>query len=189
VLVLLLSACKGGGDDGGQTSARRYCAALESSQTGCTMVSPCDQAVMTDCAGVTAMLNDAYVGEAATCVESGGGGLDCLIDARDAVAPSSAHQAFASSFCANCAFGVDGCETTLFDTAESDLAVAGAIILPLGDALVKKLQDECTSGLTCLATFSSCAQGVLAQEAVPTETLTCVVDGWVSGSADASTCG
>ncbi|HET6584557.1 MAG TPA: hypothetical protein VFG69_13940, partial [Nannocystaceae bacterium] len=101
----------------------------------------------------------------------------------------SAHRAFASAFCSNCALGVSGCEDTLFDTEESDLAVAGAIITPLGDALVQKLQDECTSGLTCLATFSSCAQGVLAQEAIPTDTLQCVIDGWVSGDADEPTCG
>ena len=189
VLALpLFAACKGG-DDGETSPAQRYCAAVETQQASCGTASACDEAILTDCAGVTALLNDAYVGEAATCVESGGGALECLVDSRSAVAPSAAHQAFAASFCDNCALGVDGCEETLFDTAESDLAVAGAIILPLGDSLVQRLQDECTSGLTCLATFTSCAQGVLAEEAIPTDTLQCVVDGWISGDAGATTCG
>lgn len=187
LLVALFAAC-GGGDDG-ESPAQRYCAAVELQQTTCGMASSCDEAILTDCSGVTSLLNDAYVDESATCVESGGGALECLVDSRGAVAPSSAHQAFATAFCDNCGLGIDGCQETLFDTENSDLAVAGAIILPLGDSLVKKLQDECTSGLTCLATFSSCAQGVLAQEAIPTETLQCVLDGWISGSTEASMCG
>lgn len=186
--VSLLASCKSD-DDGGQSPAQRYCAAVEIQQTSCGSASACDEAILTDCSGVTSMLNDAYVDESANCVESGGTALGCLVESRSAVAPSSAHQAFASAFCSNCALGVSGCEETLFDTEESDLAVAGAIILPLGDALVQKLQDECTSGFTCLATFSSCAQGVLAQEAIPTDTLQCVIDGWVSGNADEAMCG
>jgi len=186
--VVLLAACNGG-DDGGQTPAQRYCAAVETQQTTCGTASACDEAILTDCSGVTAILNDAYVDESANCVEAGGSALGCLVESRAAVAPSSAHQAFASAFCQNCGLGISGCEETLFDTAESDLAIAGAIILPLGDSLVGKLQSECTSGLTCLATFSTCAQGVLAQEAIPTETLQCVLDGWISGNADETMCG
>jgi hypothetical protein len=187
VAFALLVACNA--DSGGETAAQRYCAAVETQQTMCGTASTCDEAILTDCGSVTALLNDAYVDESANCVEAGGTALGCLVESRAAVAPSSAHQAFASAFCSNCGLGISGCEETLFDTAESDLAIAGAIILPLGDSLVGKLQEECTSGLTCLATFSTCAQGVLAQEAIPTETLTCVLDGWISGDPEAAMCG
>ena len=185
-VLALLAGC--GGDEGGQTPAQRYCAAVETQQTTCGTASACDEAILTDCSGVTSMLNDAYVDESANCVEAGGTALGCLVESRDAVAPSSAHQSFASAFCENCGLGISGCEETLFDTADSDVAIAGKIILPLGDALVGKLQKECTSGLTCLATFTSCAQGVLAKEAIPTETLQCVLDGWISGTADDGMC-
>lgn len=185
-VVALLTACNG--DDGGQTPAQRYCAAVETQQTTCGAASACDEAILGDCSSVTALLNDAYVDESANCVEAGGSALGCLVESRAAVAPSSAHQAFASAFCQNCGLGISGCEETLFDTAESDVAIAGKIILPLGDALVGKLQDECTSGLTCLATFSTCAQGVLAEQAIPTETLQCVLDGWISGTAEDTMC-
>jgi hypothetical protein len=186
-VVMLLAACNG--DDGGQTPAQRYCAAVESQQTSCDTASACDEAILADCGSVTALLNDAYVDESANCVEAGGSALGCLVESRGAVAASSAHQSFASAFCQNCGFGISGCEEALFDTAESDVAVAGAIILPLGDSLVGKLQEECTSSPTCLATFTSCAQGVLAQEAIPTETLQCVLDGWISGNAEETMCG
>jgi hypothetical protein len=187
LVVALLAACNGGEE--GDSPAQRYCSAVEIQQTTCGMASACDEAILSDCASVTSMLNDAYVDESASCVESGGGALECLVDSRAAVAPSSAHQAFATAFCDNCGLGIDGCQETLFDTENSELAVAGAIILPLGDSLVQKLQDECTSGFTCLATFSSCAQGVLAEEAIPTETLQCVLDGWISGTTEMSMCG
>jgi hypothetical protein len=105
-----------------------------------------------------------------------------VVDSRESVQRSAAHDAFASAFCSECGFGISGCEETLFGTGgDDDLAIVGALITPLGDALVTELQNECASGLTCLATFSTCAQEVLARQALPTETLTCVVEQLTTG--------
>jgi hypothetical protein len=128
------------------------------------------------------LFNDSLLVAATACVEGGGDPLGCVVDARDEVQRSAAHDAFAAAFCSECAFGVSGCEETLFGSGDdADLAIAGALITPLGDPLVTELQNECASGLTCLATFSSCAQEVLARQALPTETVTCVVEQLTAG--------
>ncbi len=58
------------------------------------------------------------------------------------------------------------------------------MILPLGDGLVAQLETECAtaSALTCVANFSTCAQGVLAKNVVPTESAKCLLDTLINGS-------
>ncbi len=188
VALSLCVACKG--EEEAPTPAQRYCNAVAAQAEACGASTPCDEALVTDCAGVAGLFNDSLLSAAATCVEEGGSPLGCVVDSRAAVQRSAAHDAFASAFCSECAFGVSGCEETLFGDGDDDeLAIAGALITPLGDALVSELQNECASGLTCLATFTSCAQEVLARQALPTETLTCVVDQLLSGEGSTgSTC-
>jgi hypothetical protein len=184
-----LALCIGCSTEDSPTPAQRFCNAVAIQTESCGMGSPCDEALVTDCAGVAGLFNDSLLTAATSCVEDGGNPLGCVVDARDAVQPSAAHDAFASAFCSECALGVSGCEETLFGSGDDDdLAVAGAVITPLGDALVTELQNECTSGFTCLATFSSCAQEVLARQALPTETATCIVEQLVSGEGSAGGC-
>jgi hypothetical protein len=173
-------ACKA--DEEPPTAAERYCGAVAAQAASCGTGTPCDEALVTDCAGVAGLFNDSLLDAAATCVEMGGNPLGCVVDSRESVQRSAAHDAFAAAFCSECALGISGCEETLFGDGDNDeLAIAGALITPLGDALVTELTNECASGLTCLATFSSCAQEVLARQALPTDTLTCVVEQLTSG--------
>jgi hypothetical protein len=178
----LVFACgddEGGGDGGppAKTPAQLFCEAVEKKVTECGAATPCDQALVGDCGEVVAVLSDSYIQAATACIEAGGGPLGCLGSSLGAAEPSAAHQAFASQFCSSCAFGVTGCEGLFFSQGEgSEVAVAGALVLPFGDDVVNELATECASGITCLATFTSCAQGVLASRAIPDQTLGCVVD-------------
>src|SRR5262249_53899238 len=61
--------------------------------------------------------------------------------------------------------------------------------LPLSDGIVEELTSKCASGFGCAASFSSCAQGVLAEHAVPDATIKCLIQSLTmpnSGSAAGS---
>jgi hypothetical protein len=98
-----------------------------------------------------------------------------MVSALGGLSPTAAQQAFGAQFCAECALGVPGCESTLF-SGEGDTAVAGKIILPLSDTLVNALATECAVGATCAGTFLSCAQNVIVQQALPEQTVQCLLD-------------
>jgi len=143
--------------------------------------------MVSDCGQLAGLFNDAYLDATAVCIDGGESIGSCLGSSRAAVTRSTAHEAFATALCDNCAFGVSGCKDKLFADDDSELALAGALIDPLGDDLLTELTDKCASGgLTCLPQFPSCAQGVLA-ERIPTETAECLVTQLVGGSSP-STC-
>jgi hypothetical protein len=131
--------------------------------------------MLEDCAGVAALLSDPVVTAAADCIEAGGPPLRCLASSTAAVAPTAAHRSFASKFCSDCLLGLPGCEEAFFSDGTGDAGIAGALILPFGDALVEGITAECAGGLSC-ATFPSCAQGVLLQQALPEATAACLID-------------
>src|SRR6185503_1604316 len=126
---------------------------------GCGPVSPCDEAIVQDCSDVAGILSDGYLRAATACVEASGSWASCALSATSELAPTEAHRAFAKAFCSECALGVPGCEEAFFDAEDPDLALVGSLMLPLGDELVAEIGSECATGITCLATFSSCVQG------------------------------
>ncbi len=195
---LLVFACgsddAGGGGSVAKTPGQQLCESLKNNITACGASTPCDDALVADCAGVVDMLSEQYLVTTKGCLDGGGSPSGCLASSFKGLTPSSAHQSFAKTFCGDCLGGVvPACEDLFFGQGGSipdDLKVAGALILPLGDGLVSQIEQECAtaSPLTCAAKFSSCAQGVLAQQALPADTLKCLVDGLIEGDTAVKTC-
>jgi hypothetical protein len=189
-IFLTASAACGSDEDGSSgggsepTPAERFCGALESRIDQCGGTE-CDQALVKDCADVAGVFSDPYLSAAATCLEDGGSLTTCLSDAFGAVKPTDAHRQFAEQFCSKCLLGVPGCEEAFFSPDGGDASLAGKLIVPFGDGLVAELGEKCASGLTCAATFSSCAQQVLVARALPDAVAQCLITSLVSGGDDA----
>jgi hypothetical protein len=182
-LLLLggLLGCNNTSKSAEETPAARFCATLSEYATACpALATPCDQAMIDDCSGVVGLVSDGFLQTASDCIEGGGSPLGCIGGALLGLTPSPAHEAFVGQFCDECAFGVPGCTDVLLGKSEGspELAAASALVLPLGDGLVDALREQCATGLGCLATFPTCAQQVLAEQAIPAETLQCVLDGF-----------
>lgn len=184
--VLAGPACgegkKSKGRDREPTPAERMCELVSEAVDGSETATPCDRSMLEDCAAVTGMLSDPLLDSSADCVEAGGEPLECLVASTDALEATDAHRAFAAQFCSECLFGLPGCEETFFSESdpEDDAGLASALILPLGDSLVEAITEECASGLQCAA-FPSCVQAVMAEQAVPEATITCIVDSFTGG--------
>jgi hypothetical protein len=180
VILAVLAAC--GSDEGVGTdhieeksAAERFCDTLSDYVNGCGPKSPCDEGLVNDCADVAGILSDGYLSSAEKCIRDGIAPTSCLVSAVSGLQPSAAHRAFAETFCGECAFGVSGCVEAFFAGGTGDTQLVGNLVLPLGDGLVQEIAAECASGLTCLATFASCAQGVLAKRAIPEATVSCLL--------------
>lgn len=177
--LLLLAGLLGCTKPAEETPAERFCSTLSAYATACpALATPCDQAMIADCTSVVGLVSDGFLQSASDCIANGGSPLTCLGGAIVGLKPSPAHEAFVVQFCDECALGVGGCVEVLLGTSEGppELAAASALILPLGDSLVDALREQCASGLGCLATFPTCAQKVLLEQAIPEQTLQCVLD-------------
>ncbi len=199
MVATILSACSGEeGDDGSSsnsapsaaqlTPAEQTCQAIAEMVNQCGATTPCDQALLDDCAQLTSMLNDGYLNAMTQCV-----GAEkkspayCLIGAIEQVQATTAHQSFADQFCSECLFGVPGCSDLILGTGDADneyAAAARKVIFSLGDSLVDELRDQCTSGMTCAAEFPECAKGVLLARAIPDNTLNCMLNTLTDPPAD-----
>lgn len=173
-LCVTASACDDGSSE--PTPAERFCDAAAPSAA--------DDPLLSDCGTVAGVLNDGYLEAAAVCTEAGAAPVDCLVSEVDTLAPSDAHRSLAATFCSECALGISGCEDVFFGGGEDDTALAGAIVVPLSDGLVETIETECASGLTCAATFVSCAQEQIVAYGLPTETATCLVQRVFLGGTD-----
>lgn len=176
--ILSVAACGSDEGDGGapaKTPAEQFCDALATYVDDCGPKNPCDQALLADCADVTGMLNDGYLVAAAACMTEGNAPTKCLTESLDALSASSAHHGLAKKVCDECAFGVDGCEDAFFSEGDGETQLVGKLVLPFGDSLVNEIADECAKGLTCIPELPSCVQGILAERALPTETLQCLI--------------
>jgi hypothetical protein len=177
--ILSAAACGSDeGDEGGpppRTPAEQFCDALATYIDDCGPKNPCDEALLADCADVTGMLNDGYLLAAATCMTEGNAPMKCLTDSLGAIEASSAHHDLAKKVCDECAFGLDGCEDAFFAEGDGETQLVGKLVLPFGDSLVNEIAAECAQGLTCIPQFPTCVQGILAERALPTETLACLI--------------
>jgi len=199
--TLLLAApigCGGDDEEGGSagkeaaaplTPAERMCSSVSDAINSCGSATLCDQALVADCADVVGLLSDSYLESAATCIEGGGVPQSCMVDALGALQPTAAHGAFGASFCETCAFGLPGCEETLF-SGEGEFAVVGKLLLPFSDSLVEELAATCTASALDCPNIPQCFQGVIAQHALPENTIACVVDNFTGAAPpeEASTC-
>jgi hypothetical protein len=190
-------ACGGSEEDGGssppETPAERLCKAIDRSIQRCGG-GPCDQALLGDCATLAGVLSDPFLEAAARCVEAGGTPADCLGAGLGGLEPTAGQQAFARKFCAECPpVPIPGCEDALLggQNVPEQLAAVSKLLLPFGDPVLADLESQCLGGLTCIAEFPNCVQKVLAERALPAQTIQCVLDSLVSGGGagtDAGAC-
>jgi hypothetical protein len=170
-LTLPLASC-----DDEPTAAERFCDAAASSTAPCEGDGGCQEALLADCATLAGLLNDQVLDHGATCMEGGGEMIACMRESTAALTPTQAHRDLAADFCSSCALGVSGCESVFFADDEDESARAGAVIVPLSDGLANQIASSCTSGLTCSATFASCAQAEIVKAGLPTQVVACLVD-------------
>ena len=178
-ITAILVAGLGCGDDSGpgggeDTPAKRFCESLAASIAECADPGMCLQALVDDCASFAGVVNDGFLAAGAACIDSMEPVDVCLSAAVGEAEVTDAHRAFATSFCAECAFGVSGCEEQFF-SGSGDTAIAGNLILPFGDSAVDALRTECATGFGCAASFSSCAQRVLIEQGIPERTIQCLI--------------
>jgi hypothetical protein len=159
-----------------KTPAEAFCEEVEARVTRCGPATPCDDALVADCADLAGVLSDGYLAAATSCLKAGGTVTACLQEGLGGLSPTDAHRAFAAQFCGECLLGVPGCEDAFFTGDGSDASLAGNVVIPFGDGLVDEIAATCATGLTCLATFSSCAQQVLVGRALPDNVAKCMLD-------------
>lgn len=178
-LASALAACEvTGGPPATQTPAEQFCGTLGEYVSACAPTA-CDHALVADCSALTGLVSGPFLTAAAACVREGRPPGECAREATAALQPTDTHRRFAATFCRECAFGVGGCEALIAGAeGEGDerLRAVRHLVAALGEPVVAALEDECVSGLTCAATFPSCAQRVLVTQGLPTETVRCLVD-------------
>jgi hypothetical protein len=194
---LVVAACgdddaPSGDDGGGTTPAEQVCELMASQLQQCGPATPCDEALVQDCAAVVGIVSEAMLANALSCLEGGGTALSCLAGSAGGLSPTETHIAFAGKVCDTCTggFGADTCKEVFFNP-DSEFQ-AGAILLPFSDGIVQKIADGCVTDLLSCGSLLNCVQTTLAQEAIPENTVQCVVDGLLdpgSFSGGMSTCG
>jgi hypothetical protein len=178
----------GGGGAPPLTAAQQFCSTLSESVKDC-VTTPCDDALVADCAGIAAVLADPLLLAAGSCLAGDGTPTSCLVEGVKGLATTDAHVELAASFCGGCALGVPGCEEAFFDP-EAEGPRLGSLMLPFGDDVVREVTSACTTSLGCAATFSTCVQETLAKRAVPEQTIGCLVESLLAGPGAApATCG
>ncbi len=191
--TLLVAAC---GDDSGTGDADAgsdggpggFCGTLADYATRCGG-GACTDALITDCDAFLGIVSPDLTASLGACLEASGPLTDCLFDALGSVSPRDAQRAFATAFCEGCvSVGASACESAFFDEESGDTGIAGLLVLGLGDAVVERMTEECTSGLTCALEIQSCAQRVIVESGLPEETARCLVDSIVGGDGFTSTC-
>lgn len=182
-LTLTIPLSCGGSDSDGTRSApaltpgEKLCKSLQDYVTQCGAATPCDTALVQDCASIVDSLSEPFMNGVSDCINRGEGSMtSCLSAGFSALTPTRAHTGLAASFCSECAFGAPGCEDAFFSEDNPDTAILGKAILPFSDSLVNDVSSECATGLGCAGSFLSCTQGVIAKRAIPESTVQCLVD-------------
>lgn len=176
-------ACASGEDAEGGSSAssegEKLCVAFSNRVKACSaQATPCDQVLIDDCAKVVDILSQPFLHSARVCLEAGGSPGGCFSQALSGLSASSTQQSLIAKFCDDCALGVSGCETSPPMKA----------VLPFSDSVAAELESQCTSGLTCGAQFPSCAQQVLATQALPSESAKCLFEMLLDGGSSSGGC-
>lgn len=102
-----------------ESPATRFCSTLSEYATACpALATPCDQAMIADCASVVGLVSDGFLKNAGDCIAGGGSPLPCLGGALVGLTISPAHEAFVTQFCDECALGIPGCADVLLGRSE-----------------------------------------------------------------------
>lgn len=190
----LLAACGSDASSAGGAAAltpgQRMCKALADSIAKCG-AGACDQAMLDDCSNLAGVLSDPYLLAAAECMEAGGAATSCLGSSLSALESTPGQEQFVQKFCDECPpVPIPGCQDALLGKGNvpDQLKDIKKLFTPFGDPVLEDIEAQCFGGLTCLAEISSCIQQVLVARAVPTNTVTCMVNTFVSGGSTTTTC-
>jgi hypothetical protein len=137
--------------------------------------SECDLALAADCADIVGLLQDSYVDAIAACLSDDESPAECFFEATLALQPTDAHHELVSSYCDQCLFGVDGCEDAFYFGEKEQLGL-GIVALPFNDEVVRQIEEECTSDLTCSVDLPSCAEEIVLERLIPEKTLACLLN-------------
>lgn len=137
--------------------------------------SECDLALVSDCADIVGLLQDSYVDAIAQCFATNGSPAECFFEATLALQPTEAHHDLVSTYCDQCLFGVDGCEEAFYFGEKEQLGI-GMVALPFSASVVRQVEEECTTELTCSVDLPSCAQEVVLKRLIPEKTLLCLLN-------------
>jgi hypothetical protein len=137
--------------------------------------SHCDFALVADCTNVLGVLQDNYVNAIAECLSDDQYPAVCFFEATLALQPTEAHHDLVSSYCDQCLFGVDGCEEVFYFGDQGQLGL-GMVALPFSDDVVRQIEDECTTDLTCSVDLPGCTQEILLDRLIPQDTLACLLN-------------
>jgi hypothetical protein len=152
----------------------------------------CDQAMLDDCANLAGVLSDPYLTAAAECMEAGGAPTSCLGSSLSALESTPGQEEFVQKFCSDCPpFPIPGCEDALLGKGNvpDQLKDIKKLFTPFGDPVLADIDAQCFGTVQCLAEISSCIQQVLVSRAVPTNTVSCIVNTFISGgSATGTSC-
>lgn len=176
-----------------------FCGASSALSARCadTPPSECDTKIAEVCDGALGVLSPSLTDAAAECVAAAACGTSpasCLGQSIAKVQPTDAQKKLAEAYCSSCAaVGGDTC-TQAFLGAGGEPSVLSKLISPMSDTLAAAIEDACI-GITCKATFTTCAQGVIAKQvaaALTADSAKCLVQaltGAASGSSDGGEAG
>jgi hypothetical protein len=174
----------GAGGEGG------VCGAASAWKDKCaTGASECDETIITTCSDVTSVLNPTLLDGAKTCIEQASCGTaptSCFAQAISGATPTDAHKKLAEGFCGCLVTGEDACVAAI-DSNDGPAKAALAVALPLSDDLANAITDSCTGSLGCAATFSACAQGVIAKklaETLSVDAAKCLAESILDGAKE-----
>lgn len=161
----------GGQDVSSNAPARAgggLCEAVAAMGSRCADVKPtaCDQQLIDTCSDVLKVLNGSLTDAAGSCLsnaECGTSPASCLAQSIAQAQPTDAQRSLAKAYCASCTVaGGDQCEQVFLAT-DGPMSALAKVVVPIGDDLANAIAESCT-GPTCKATFTTCAQGVLAKK-------------------------
>lgn len=135
--------------------------------------SECDLALVADCSNIVGLLQDSYVDAIAGCLSGSDSPAACFAEATLALQPTDAHHELISTYCDQCLFGVDGCEEAFYFSEEKQLGL-GMVALPFNEDVVRQVEEECTTELTCSVELPGCAYEIVLRRLIPEKTLSCL---------------
>lgn len=174
VVIGVAVSCESSNEGSG--GAADFCPSLEGYVSPCDDANVCEQALARDCDPLSGVVNADFATATAECMNMLGQPQDCMADATRASTSSPRVEAFATAICLECGSGAGDCEDEVLDANDdTELGRAGRLARILTADALEAVQDECTTGENCAASFESCAKQVLARD-VPDESATCLVD-------------
>jgi hypothetical protein len=162
------------GGAGDASAAAEVCAAIEERLAECPGTS-CESAVSGDCGEIAEVMSESFLLGLRDCLD-GGSLASCIGAAVSASEPTPSHESFVSAFCAKCAVGMQGCDALLGDDAPEALAPVRSLLSALDGEVVDEVTARCTDGPTCGADLAGCVESVLADRALPDDSVHCTID-------------